>query len=327
MALRAMAGLLLAFFGVAGARAQTTAQSWPDRPITFVVSNGAGSSPDVMARLLGSRLEPRLKQAVVIENRAGGSNIIGATNVSRAPPDGYRFYFATSTSLSSNVFLVKDLPYDPVKDFDPVALLLRSPQFLVTPKATPAKTLQDLIALDRQKPGAYSIATDGPRNAAGIIAQALNKAADTHFVLVNYPNIMNGLQETMAGRIEVGVFPVAIVAGPMSDGSIRAIANTSSRPLPAYPDVPLASAVLPGFDFNGWFMLMAPHGTPPDIVNRMNAAVDAAMRDPEVRALAPKLGYDIDPKGVGSPTDAAHFLDEQLVFWRKTTAELGLQAE
>ena len=300
---------------------------WPQRPVTMIVSQAAGSSPDVMARLIGAKLEAILGQGIVIDNKPGAGNVIGAQAAAQAAPDGYKFFFATSAALANNVFMLKKLPYDPVKDFVPVALVNRSYQIIVVHKDTQAKTLGDLIAIDKQEPGKYSIAVDGPRNLAGVTAQALNFRAGIKLVLVPYPNINNGIQDIMAGRVEAGIFSISVVEQHIQSGALRAIATASDRRVEAAPTVPAAAETIPGFDFTGWFMVVAPAGTPPDIVRKMNAAIDQAVKDPQVRDMVPKLGYEVSKSGVGTPEDAAAFLKAQLTLWEKTTKDLGIEPE
>jgi tripartite-type tricarboxylate transporter receptor subunit TctC len=314
-------GLLASTLGAAAQGA------WPQKPITFVVSNGAGSSPDVMARLLGAKLEPLLGQSIIVETKPGAGNVIGAMNVARAPADGYRIYFATSAALAANPFMMKNLPYDPLKDFAPIAYLGRTNQFIVVHKDVPAKNLEELIALDKKQPGKYSLAIDGLRNLAGVTAQALNFHSGTKFVYVAYPNIMNGLQDTVAGRVEVGVFPVAIAEGFVTEGTLRPLAVAGLKRIKAFPNVPAAAEVMKDFDFSGWFVLMAPKGTPPEIIAKLNAATDKAMRDPQIVAMAPKLGYEFDGDGVGTPERATRFIEQQLGYWEKTTKQLGIEPE
>ena len=223
--------------------------------------------------------------------------------------------------------MVKNLSYDPVKDFSPVALVTRSHQIVVVNLDVPAKTLQELIALDKASPGKISVSVDGPRNLAGVTAQAFNKRAGTKFELIPSTNINSGLQDTIAGRTQAGVFSASILESHLRSGALRALATASTHRLSAAPDIPAVAETLPGFDFSGWFMLMGPAGTPPDIIRKLNAAIDEATRDPQVRDLAPKLGFELDPKGVGSPEQAADFLKSQLALWAKTTQELGIEAQ
>ena len=303
------------------------AQTWPQRPVTLIVSQSAGASPDVMARLITSKLAASLGQSFIVENKPGAGNVIGAQAAARAAPDGYTFFFATSAALVTNPYMLKNLSYDPVRDFVPVALVTRSHQVIVVHPQVPAKTLPELIALDKASPGKYSIAVDGPRNLAGVTAQALNKRAGTQFVLVPSVNINAGLQDTIAGRTQVGVFSASIVETHIRSGALRAVATASTRRLLSAPDIPATAETLPGFDFSGWFMIMAPAGTPAAIVNRLNAAVDQATRDPQVREAAPKLGFELDPNGVGKPEETAAFLKSQLALWAEMTKELGIEPQ
>lgn len=323
---RTFAGLAAALVALPLAT-QALAQTWPQRPITFIVSQSAGASPDVMARMVANKLSAPLGQSVIIDNKPGAGNVIGAQAAARSAPDGYTFFFATSAALVTNPFMVKNLSYDPLKDFVPVALVTRSHQVLVVHPDVPAKTLAELIALDKKDPGKYSIAVDGPRNLAGVTAQALNVRAGTRFLLVPSVNINNGLQDTIAGRTQAGIFSASIVESHVRSGALRALAIASTTRLAAAPDVPAAAETLPGFDFSGWFMVMAPAGTPGDIVKKLNAAIGEVARDPQVVELAPKLGFELDPKGVGTAEHAAEFLQTQLSLWEKTTKELGIEPQ
>jgi tripartite-type tricarboxylate transporter receptor subunit TctC len=268
-----------------------------------------------------------LGQSVIIENKPGAGNVIGAQAAARAAPDGYTFFFATSAALVTNPYMVKNLSYDPVKDFAPVALVTRSHQVIVVHPEVPARTLSELIALDKAQPARFSISVDGARNLAGVTAQALNKRAGAQFVLVPSVNINNGLQDTIAGRTQAGVFSASIVEAHVRSGALRALATASTRRLLAAPDVPAAAETLPGFDFVGWFMVMAPAGTAADIIKKLNAAIDEATRDAQVRELAPKLGFELDPKGAGTPEAATEFLKIQLELWARTTRELGIEPQ
>jgi len=304
-----------------------SAQTWPQRPVIFIVSQSAGASPDVMARMVASKLSVSLGQTVIIDNKPGAGNVIGAQAAARSAPDGYTFFFATSAALVTNPYMVKNLSYDPIKDFAPVALVTRSHQVFVVHPDVPAKTLAELIALDKASPGKFSIAVDGPRNLAGVTAQALNKRAGTQLLLVPSVNINNGLQDTIAGRTQVGIFSASIVESHVRSGALRALAIASTKRLVAAPDVPAAAETLPGFDFSGWFMVMAPAGTPADIVKKLNTAIDEATRDAQVRELAPRLGFELDPQGAGSPEHAAEFLKSQMALWATTTKELGIEPQ
>ena len=321
--LRVVAAAVAASLVIAPARAQTD-KAWPQRPVTFIVSQAAGASPDVMARLLADRLSKSLGQGVVVENKPGGGNVIGANAAARAAPDGYTFFFATSAALVTNPYLMKNLSYDPLKDFVPVAMVTRSHQLVVVYPETKIKTLADLIAAEKAAPGSISIGVDSPRALAGVTAQAINKRGGTAMVLVPYPNINSGLQDAVAGRIQVGVFSVSIVESLVADGKLRAIAVASGKRSATMPAVPTVAESLPGFDFSGWFMLMAPAGTPGDIIAKLNAEVASATRDEKIREMAPKLGFEMDP---GTPEAARQFLKDQMDLWQKITTELAIEAQ
>ena len=200
--MRHLASLFIAAFLVQPA----CSENWPQRPVTFIVSQSAGASPDVMARMIANKLSVTLGQSVIVENKPGAGNVIGAQAAARAAPDGYTFFFATSAALVTNPYMVKNLSYDPVKDFTPVALVTRSHQVIVVHPDVAAKTLPELIALDKAAPGKIAMSVDGARNLAGVTAQALNKRAGAQFVLIPSVNINNGLQDTITGRTQAGVF-------------------------------------------------------------------------------------------------------------------------
>ncbi|MFN3890945.1 MAG: Bug family tripartite tricarboxylate transporter substrate binding protein [Beijerinckiaceae bacterium] len=321
---RALLALGALAAGVVTLPGLAAAQAWPQKPVTLIVSQAAGASPDVMARMVADRLARRLGQGVVIENKPGGANVIGATAAARSAPDGYTFFFATSAALVANPFLIEKMTYDPIKDFAPVTLVTRSHQVIVAHPDTPVKNLADLIAYDKKEPGKLSIAVDSPRNLAGVTAQALNRRAGLNLVLVPYPNINVGLQDTVAGRTGVGIFSMSIVETQIREGKVRALALASNKRAENMPNVPAAAETIPGFDFSGWFMLMAPAGTPDAIVQKMNAEMREVVRDEKIREMAPKLGFDIE---TGSPEEAVKFLRDQTDAWRKITSELGLKAQ
>lgn len=322
---RAMLALSGAAAALALAASPATAQSWPSRPITLIVSQPAGNSPDVMARLLAEGVSGALKNTMLVENRPGGANVTGTLAVTRAAPDGYTFLFGTTASLVSNVFLLKNLAYDPMKDLVPVAFIVRSSQILVVNPKLPVKTLADLVALDKKSPGKLSIAVDGPRALAGIAAQALNVRTGMTLTPVPYPKLAEGIRDVIAGRLDVGIFSQSLIENMDREGQLRAIAGSAAtRPVAMKHVAPIADTI-PGFDFAGWFMVMAPAKTPPEIIARMNAAINTALQGGKVRETIPKIGFESNEGSANTPADAAKFLASQMEFWRKTVQELKLQ--
>jgi tripartite-type tricarboxylate transporter receptor subunit TctC len=312
------------FFPIGGAIA---AGEWAQRPVTLIVSQPGGASPDVMARMLAERITANTGQAMIIENKPGAGNAIGATAAARAIPDGTTLYFATSAALVLNPFLMANLTYDPMTSFTPVAFIAKSNQLIVTKASTPAANLAELVALEKRQSGKLSIAVDGPRNLAGLIALALNQKAKTNFVLVPYNNITSGVQDVMAGRVEAGVFSVSIVESLIREGSLKALAAVADAPISSMPEVPLAKETVEGLDYSGWFMVLAPAGTPKNTINVINAAFKAAVADPKLRELAPKLGFELSPTEVGSPEQAAEILKAEYGAWKTVIDQLGLKPQ
>src|SRR5262245_11317014 len=192
-----------------GVTTQAVAQNFPSRPVRLIVTQAAGGGPDVIARLLAERMTRGLGESVIVENRAGGANVIGAQAAARAAPDGYTCLFATAALLVTNPHTFKELPYDPVKDFVPVGMVGKNPFLIVVNAAVPAQTLGELVALDRREPGKLSIATDGPRNFSGMIAAWLNKVAGLSIAAVPYAAMPQGIQDTLAGRTQITILAPA----------------------------------------------------------------------------------------------------------------------
>jgi tripartite-type tricarboxylate transporter receptor subunit TctC len=309
------------------AQQTTPQQTWPQRPLTLIVSQSAGASPDVFARLLSEKLHASLKQPIIVENKPGAGNAIGAQAAARATPDGYTFFFATSAAMSMNPFLMKNLPYDPQKDFIPVALITRSHQVLVAHPDVPINTLPELIAAAKKEPGKLTVAIDGPRNLSGVIVRALKARAGIDLNEVPYTNVPSSLQDVVAGRLNFGLFSLSVAESQIRGGKLKVIAGASAQKISTLPDIVPISEQFPGFDFLGWFMVVAPAGTPEPVLDEMHRAISVAINDPAVRSLAPKLGFDIDPRGIGTREDARRFLQQQLDLWSKTTRDLGLQPE
>jgi tripartite-type tricarboxylate transporter receptor subunit TctC len=303
------------------------AQSWPQRPVTIVVPQPAGNSPDVMCRLLTEKLSRTLGQQFIVENRPGAANLVGTQSVARAAPDGYTFLFATSAALVTNPYTFKKLPYDPVKDFVPVAMAAKSNHVLLVNPEVKAKTLPELIKLEKSAPGSLSLAVDGARNLAGLIAQAINKNAGTGFVLIPYNNTTNAMQDAISGRIQVTIQAASIAEAFIKAGTLRPIAVAGAKRIDSLPDVPAISETLQSVDLQGWFMFMAPAGTPADIVSKLSAEIARALESSEVRERAPTIGFDVNIGDAVTPAGAKRFLDDQLVSSGKTIQALGIEPE
>jgi len=301
------------------------AQNWPDRPIRFIVTQAAGGTPDIIARLIGEKLGQRLGQQVVVENRPGAGNVIGAQAAARSAPDGYTFLFATAAALVTNPHTFKSLPYDAQKDFVPVGNIARVPFFIMAHPSVEAKSLSDLIALEKAKPGSLSVATDGQRNFSGMLTAWLGKLGGVNFTQVPYTAMPQGIQDTVAGRVQVVMLAVPSAAPFMSRNQLRAIATSSAAKVPGFEQVAPIAQNYPGFDFIGWFVLAAPAGTPQAIVQRLNRELDAVLKDPEVKERMQKVGFYSD--GAGTPESTGDYVRAQYEAWGKVVKEIGLEKE
>jgi tripartite-type tricarboxylate transporter receptor subunit TctC len=221
------------------------AQSWPTKPIKFIVSQAAGGTPDIICRLLADRLSRVLGQQAIVENRPGAGNTIGAQAAARAAPDGYSFFFATAAALVTNPYTSKSLPYDPIADFVPVAMVAKGPFIVLSHPSVPAKTLGELFAYDKQNPGKLAYATDGPRNFSGIVAAWLNKLGGVDILQVPYATMPQGVQDTLAGRVPLTILAVPSAAPHIGSGALRPLAVTSLKRLSITPTFRPSARVSP----------------------------------------------------------------------------------
>ncbi|MEZ2409009.1 Bug family tripartite tricarboxylate transporter substrate binding protein [Bosea sp. RCC_152_1] len=302
------------------------AQSWPQKPITVVVPQSAGSSPDILCRMIAERMARSLGQQLVVENKPGAANVVGTQAVVRAAPDGYALLFTTSAGLVTNPFTFKKLSYDPLRDLSAVAFIARSNQVIVVNPSVKATSLAELIALEKEKPGSLSIAVDGPRNLSGILGQAINKAAGTRFVLVPYNTISSAVQDTVTGRTEVAILSVSVAEAHIEEKALRPIAAAGTRRIASMPDLPAITEILPSADLQAWFMMMAPAGLPAAIAEQLAKAVSQATADPELQRAAAKLGFEFEADAT-TPASAAAFLRSQYDSAAKLIPTLGIEPQ
>jgi tripartite-type tricarboxylate transporter receptor subunit TctC len=304
-----------------------SAQSWPQRPVSIVVPQAAGSSPDILSRMLADRLSRILGQQFVVENKPGAANVVGTHAVVRAAPDGYTLLFTTSAGLVTNPFTFKNLAYDPLRDLTPVAFIARSNHVIVVTPSVKAETVAQLIALEKKSPGSLSMAVDGPRNLSGILAQAINKAAGTNFVLVPYNSITSAIQDTITGRTEIAILSTSVAESHIEQRTLRPLAVAGTRSISLLPGVPPISETLPAIDLQGWFMLLGPTGLPQSVGEALGTAVSRALADPEIGRSAAKLGFEIDGDSTTSPSAAAAFLKKEYESSGRIVRELGIEPQ
>ncbi|MFL5068999.1 MAG: Bug family tripartite tricarboxylate transporter substrate binding protein, partial [Xanthobacteraceae bacterium] len=264
------------------------AQSWPDRPVRVIVPFPAGSSADVAARILGNELNTRLGQQLVIDNRPGASGNIGSDVVAKAAPDGYTLGFATTSTHAVAVGLSPTLPYDPVKSFAPVALISISPYVLVVYPKLPANNLADLIALAKSKPGTVSYGSAGLASLAHLASALFENLAGVKLNHIPYKSSAQSVVDLISGRLDMQFATIPPTISNINAGQVRALATTGTRRVSALPDVPtMAEAGMANYDASLWLAMVAPAGTPPDIVNRLNREIVEVLNMPRIKeALA-----------------------------------------
>ncbi len=305
--------------------ANASAQAWPDKPVKWILSQPPGSGPDNVARILADRLSKAWSQAVVIDNKPGGQNTIGAQAAARSLADGFTFYFATTAALVTNPLLFKTLSYDPAKDFVPVAFIARSPFALLVRSESPITSFEDLVARSKAEPGKLSLGTEGPRTFSGMIARLLNARTQAQANLVPYASVGVGTQDLMGGQIDAMVADLAATAALARQGKLRVLATTSARRVAGWDNVPALAEKLPGFDMVGWFAVVAPAGTPAAAVERSNRDISALLADKDIAERIATIGPVVD--GSMNVAQVGAFLKAESVRWAEIVKEIGVLPE
>ena len=298
---------------LAAGTAPIHAQNYPSQTIKIVVPFTPGGGVDVVARIITPKLSEELGQSVIIENRGGAGGMVGAAAVAQAPSDGYTFLFGTGSTHGTNPSLYSRISYDPVKDFVPVVLEPSSPLLLVVPTPFPAKSVNDLIALARSRPGALGFASYGTGSINHLGAELFNSMADIAANHIPYRGSAPALTDLIAGRVDYMFDGVSTSLGYIQAQTIRALGVAGPHRTPVLPDVPtVAESALAGFDTTVWFGLFAPAGTAKPIAEVVNNKVNAVLASPEVKASFEKLG--IEPVG-GSPQILANRVQAEMQKW------------
>jgi tripartite-type tricarboxylate transporter receptor subunit TctC len=300
---------------------------WPTKPVRLMVTQAAGSATDTVSRYYADKVGKAIGQQIIVENRPGGANIPGMVAAARAPADGYNFLIGTSVSFTTNVYLFKALPYDPINDFVPVAMLAR-PGFTVAVNAKlPAKNLTELAAYARARPGKLTFAVDSHRNLNGIIAAYLNKVMGTDITLIPYTSTVQGMQDTAAGTTDAFIQTYGLMQGFVKKGDLRPIAVTSATRASLQPDVATVAETYPGFQMTGWIAWFAPANTPVEILQRINNELNRIINDPETRDWAERYFTPVDPAGAGTLAGLREFVRTEMSVWGKAIEVVGLKAE
>jgi len=298
------------------------AQTYPSHAIRLVVPFAPGSATDSAARLVAQALGDRLKQSVVVENHAGASGIIAADLVAKSPPDGYTLFMTTNTTHSANPSMFKSLPYDPIKGFAPVILVGELPFVLVVNNELPVRTVGELVAYAKANPGKLSFPYAS--STSQVSSETLRVMTGIEAVAIPYKSSPQATTDLMAGRTQFFVTDLATSLPHIRAGKMRAIAVTPRR-TPLLPGTPAMDESLPGFDLISWNGILAPAGTSPDIVGRLNAELKTVLAQAEVREKLEALGFSVT--GTSTPLQFADFLKLEIAKWAKWVKEAGIQPE
>jgi tripartite-type tricarboxylate transporter receptor subunit TctC len=302
--------------------AQTAA--YPARPVRFIVPSAAGGGTDIIARAISLKLAESLGQQFVVDNRPGAGQMIGIELAAKAPPDGHTILMAAST-LAINPVMYKKVPYDALRDFAPITQAASLPNVLVVHPSLPVKSIAELIAYAKQRPGQLNFASAGIGTSPQMSIELLKSMAGIDMVHIPYKGTAPGVVDLLAGQVKV-MAPNLLTALPhIKSGKLRALAVTSSKRSQALPEVPtVAEAGLPGYDSTQWYGVLAPAGTPREIVTRLHDAIARALRDAEV---GKRLAADGAEAVGSSPEEFAGFIKSESEKWARVATAAGIKAE
>lgn len=321
---RALGLLGAALLAAAPALAQP-ATDFPKQPIRMVVTFPPGGSADAVVRLLTPRLNEKLGQQVVVDNRPGAGGNVGLAIVAKAPADGYTLGVGAAGALAANSSLYPQMPFDPLKDFKPVSMLAAIPFVIVGHPSVPAKTQKELLAAAKAQPGKFSIGHGGNGTAMHLSAALFAQMADVKFVEVPYRGSGPAALDALAGNVPLAVVDLPSALQHIRAGKLTAFAVTSPQRLPQLPDVPtVAEAGLPGYDSTGWFGVVAPVGTPDAIVAKLNAEITAALNDEQIKTTMRNAGVEPAP-GTSAAFDA--YIRAETSKWSRVIRQAGIKLD
>ncbi|HSD40694.1 MAG: Bug family tripartite tricarboxylate transporter substrate binding protein [Bacteroidota bacterium] len=313
----------IAAASLALAAATVAAQDYPAKPITLVVPFAAGSGTDGVARIVGQKLGERLKQQVLVENKAGASAQIGAEYVAKAKPDGYTLFMATNTPFSANPSLFKALRYDPIKDFTPIVRVGELPFALAVSPKLPVNTTRELLDFAKANPGKISYAT--PNSTSLVASETIKRQANVDIVGVQYKSSPQALTDLVGGQLEMYVVDLGSGLSTLKGGKVKTLAVTPARGTKILPGVPPIAQALPGFDLTSWNGIFAPAGLPRPIVDKLNAEVLAVLAEKDVQEKLANIGFEVWPSK--SPDEFVKYVGDQLALWTRLIKEAGIKPE
>jgi tripartite-type tricarboxylate transporter receptor subunit TctC len=301
------------------------AQTYPAKPIHLIVPFPPGGGTDLFSRTIASGLAETLKWTIVVDNKPGAGGNLGVDAAAKSPADGYTMVMGQTSDLAVNPTLYRKLPYDPVKDLAPVVLVASAPIILVTAGSSPFRSLGDVVAAAKQKPARLTLATPGNGTVAHLTGVMLQRAAGIELVHVPYKGAAQALPDLIGGQVDLYSSSVSSVIGQINGGKVRAIAVASAKRSPALPAVPtVAESGYPGFDADSWYGLLMPAGTPPAIVQRVNAEVNKVLAIPKVRE---RIGAEGGEALGGTPERFSALLKADLAKWGNAVRQSGAKVD
>jgi tripartite-type tricarboxylate transporter receptor subunit TctC len=305
--------------------ATANAQTWPDRAIHLVVPAGPGGPNDTLARLIADRLQQSLDQPVIVDNRGGAGGAIGARAVAAAPPDGYTLMLGNTATLANIPAVSKNAGYDPVKNFAPIAKLTDSYQLLVVTPPFPAKSVAELIAYAKANPGKLDYAAVGAGNLTHLSGELLKARTGIDFAIIQYKSGAEAMTAVVGGQVQFAIDNVTVVRPLVQDKRLRALAVTSRKRQADFPDLPtMIDAGIPDFEVTSFFGVVAPAATPPEIVDKLNNVINAALRTPGMQTALANLGTQ---PATETPLQFAAFIARELAKWADLSNSAGIKVD
>ena len=316
----ARAGVLLALLGAAAA----FAQSYPVKPVHLIVPFPAGGATDILSRALSNELGRKLGQAVVVDNKPGAGGTIGALAAAKAAPDGYTLLLTTSSTHSIGPAVNPKIPYNVEADFAPIVHVASSPQILVVPNSSPAKTLREFIDYARGNPGKLNYASSGNGTISNLSTEVFKQQSGTFLVHIPYRGTGLAIPDLVSGKVDLLIDSLVSGMPHVKDGRVRALAVTSLKRTSLAPELPAVAEILPGYESVNWFGIYGPHGLSADIVAKVNQAANAALAEAEVKERFARLGAETVG---GTPEAFAAVVRAETAKWKKIIAERKITAD
>jgi tripartite-type tricarboxylate transporter receptor subunit TctC len=297
---------------------------YPTKPVRYIVPFAPGGTTDILARIMGQEFASTLKQPFLVENKAGAGGNLGAAEVARAAPDGYTILMGTPGTQAINQFLYSKMPYNTEKDFAPVVFVASVPNVLVVHPSLGVKSLKELIDKARAKPGSINYATPGPGTTGHLSTELFKSMLKIDLVHVPYKGSGPALQDLLAGQVQMTIDNLPSAMAHIKSGKLIALGVTTTKPVPSLPDVPPIASVAPGYEASSWFVTMAPAGTPPAVIAKLNVEANKILAKPEVKERFAQLGAI--PVG-GTPQELGKFIAAETTKWKEIVKVSGAKLD